>query len=107
MSPRWGLDTKTYWLTGRQSQRDFDFDFDRSQSENEREREREPEWEWGESSAVKDEGFGSRLWVIVINCDSEKSYKKVLINPIIQPQPVIISHGTINKLQYVCMYVIM
>jgi hypothetical protein len=28
MSPRWGLDTKTYWLTGRQSQRDFDFDFD-------------------------------------------------------------------------------
>jgi hypothetical protein len=25
---RWGLDTKTYWLTGRQSQRDFDFDFD-------------------------------------------------------------------------------
>jgi hypothetical protein len=26
MSPRWGLDTKTYWLTGRQSQCDFDFD---------------------------------------------------------------------------------
>jgi hypothetical protein len=24
------LDTKTYWLTGRQSQCDFDFDFDLS-----------------------------------------------------------------------------
>jgi hypothetical protein len=28
MSPRRVLDTKTYWLTGRQSQCDFDFDFD-------------------------------------------------------------------------------
>jgi hypothetical protein len=28
MSTRWGLDTKTYWLTGRQSQCDFEFDFD-------------------------------------------------------------------------------
>jgi hypothetical protein len=26
--PRFGLDTKTYWLTDRQSQCDFDFDFD-------------------------------------------------------------------------------
>jgi hypothetical protein len=26
MSPRWGLDTKTDWLTDRQSQCDFDFD---------------------------------------------------------------------------------
>jgi hypothetical protein len=26
MSPRWGLDTKTYWLTGRQSQCDFELD---------------------------------------------------------------------------------
>jgi hypothetical protein len=27
-SPIFGLDTKTYWLTDRQSQSDFDFDFD-------------------------------------------------------------------------------
>jgi hypothetical protein len=27
-SPTFGLDTKTYWLTDRQSQCDFDFDFD-------------------------------------------------------------------------------
>jgi hypothetical protein len=27
-----GLDTKTYWLTDRQSQCDFDFDFDRKGS---------------------------------------------------------------------------
>jgi hypothetical protein len=26
--PRFGLDTKTYWLTYRQSQSDFDFHFD-------------------------------------------------------------------------------
>jgi hypothetical protein len=26
-----GLDTKTYWLTDRQSQCDFDFDFDRTE----------------------------------------------------------------------------
>jgi hypothetical protein len=26
--PQMGLDTKTYWLTDRQSQCDFDFDFD-------------------------------------------------------------------------------
>jgi hypothetical protein len=28
MGPRRVLDTKTYWLTDRQSQYDFDFDFD-------------------------------------------------------------------------------
>jgi hypothetical protein len=28
MDPRRVLDTKTYWLTDRQSQYDFDFDFD-------------------------------------------------------------------------------
>jgi hypothetical protein len=28
-----GLDTKTYWLTDRQSQCDFDFDFDSSVSQ--------------------------------------------------------------------------
>jgi hypothetical protein len=27
-----GLDTKTYWLTDRQSQCDFDFDYDSSSS---------------------------------------------------------------------------
>jgi hypothetical protein len=27
-----GLDTKTYWLTDRQSQCDFDFDFDLTES---------------------------------------------------------------------------
>jgi hypothetical protein len=31
MGPRRVLDTKTYWLTDRQSQYDFDFDFDFSQ----------------------------------------------------------------------------
>jgi hypothetical protein len=30
-----GLDTKTYWLTDRQSQSDFDFDFEESEYENE------------------------------------------------------------------------
>jgi hypothetical protein len=30
-----GLDTKTYWLTDRQSQCDFDFDFDRDGSPGE------------------------------------------------------------------------
>jgi hypothetical protein len=29
-----GLDTKTYWLTNRQSQCDFDFDFDYSAIED-------------------------------------------------------------------------
>jgi hypothetical protein len=28
MSPQMGLDTKTYWLTDRQSQCDLDLDFD-------------------------------------------------------------------------------
>jgi hypothetical protein len=32
------------------------------------------------------------LWVIVINCD----YEKVLINPVIQSKPVIISHDHKN-----------
>jgi hypothetical protein len=32
MGPRRVLDTKTYWLTDRQSQDDFDFDFDSEQS---------------------------------------------------------------------------
>jgi hypothetical protein len=29
-----GLDTKTYWLTDRQSQSDFDFDFDGCEEKN-------------------------------------------------------------------------
>jgi hypothetical protein len=47
VGPRRVLDTKTYWLTDRQSQYDFDFDFDfdsgSSSSVRERERERERE----------------------------------------------------------------
>jgi hypothetical protein len=33
--PQMGLDTKTYWLTERQSQCDFDFDFEFSSVPNE------------------------------------------------------------------------
>jgi hypothetical protein len=32
--PQMGLDTKTYWLTDRQSQCNFDFDFNRSRQED-------------------------------------------------------------------------
>jgi hypothetical protein len=44
-----GLDTKTYWLTNRQSQRDFDFDLWESWDGNEKSRRlvwdgRQPEW---------------------------------------------------------------
>jgi hypothetical protein len=36
MSPTWGLDAKTDWLTGRQSQCDFGFDLCRHKLEDSR-----------------------------------------------------------------------
>jgi hypothetical protein len=102
-----GLDTKTYWLTDRQSQRDFDFDFDIDSFIQEDEfvsdssyviRNSFVKQKWvirksGPSqSQQKTRGEGSRsgpasshwLWAVVIDCDYERLYKKALINSIIQ-----------------------
>jgi hypothetical protein len=41
------------------------------------------------------------LWAVVIDCDYERLYKKVLINSVIQSKPIIIHHRAINTWQYV------
>jgi hypothetical protein len=95
-----GLDTKTYWLTDRQSQCDFDFDLTCSSSSSSsssssccRHQSEICERFFIEirETVVVQKKFN--VWAVIINCNC----KEVSINL----EPIIISHGTRNTWQLI------
>jgi hypothetical protein len=86
-----GLNTKTYWLTDRQSQCDFDFDFEFDSSSSVQQSRAESRQNWVSPGQSRKNGSAEGLlWVTVIYCDYEWLYKEWPTNPITNPTPVLL-----------------